>query len=96
MKVSLTPALKKFVTAKVQAGQYASADEVVSDALQALRAQEALGPADISELRREVAVGLKQLDRGETSSFTAKDVQKLGRRILTSRRSSSESRKRAS
>jgi antitoxin ParD1/3/4 len=96
MNVSLTPALKKFVAAKVRAGQYASADEVVRDALRSLRAQEETSAADVIELRREIAIGLNQLDGGEKSAFTAKDIQKIGRKILASRKASSEKRKRAS
>ena len=54
-----------------------------------------MNKADISKLRREVAVGLRELDRGEEATFTAKHIQKIGRRILASRNVRSGKRKRA-
>ena len=71
MKVSLTPELERFVEEKVRAGQYQSADEVVNSAVAMLRQQETLSPEDIAELRREIAIGLEQLNRGESAPWDA-------------------------
>jgi antitoxin ParD1/3/4 len=71
MKVSLDPELERFVEEKVRAGQYQSADEVVNSAVDMLRQQETLSAEDIAELRREIAIGLEQLDRGESASWDA-------------------------
>lgn len=71
MKVSLTPELERFVEEKVRAGQYESADDVVNSAVAMLRQQETLSAEDIAELRREIAIGLEQLDRGKSSPWDA-------------------------
>ena len=42
MEIKLTPDLLKFVEDKVKAGQFRSASDVISGALDLLRAQEAL------------------------------------------------------
>ena len=71
MQISLPPELEKFVEEEVRAGEYATPDDVVEDALQLLRHLPAWTE---EELRREIAVGIKQLDRGEGTPW---DVEKL-------------------
>ena len=85
MNVTLSPELQKFVAQKIEAGEYTSASQMVREALEAMRTKESLSDRDIDELRRDIAVGLAQLDRGETVEFSAKDIQSLGRRILRAR-----------
>jgi antitoxin ParD1/3/4 len=101
MNVSLTPDQEKFVQQKVKTGQFASRAEVVREALDLLRAQEEeeMTPARVAELRELTQVALDEFERGETADFTAKDIQKLGRRVLAARKARSEPkprRKRAS
>jgi putative addiction module CopG family antidote len=62
MHLALRPDLKKFVDQKVESGAYASADEVVASALARWKAEEQVDPA---ELRRLVAEGQAEADRGE-------------------------------
>lgn len=71
MNVSLSPELERFVEEKIRAGQYQSADEVVNSAIAMLRQQETLSAEDITELRQEIAVGLEQLERGESAPWDA-------------------------
>jgi antitoxin ParD1/3/4 len=81
MNVSLSPELERFVEEKVRAGQYQTADDVISSALSILRQQESLSAEDIAELRREVALGIEQLDRGESAPWDATALKdKLRRR----------------
>ena len=65
MNVSLTPELETLVQQKVQSGLYSSASEVVRDALRLLNDRDTLQQQRMAELRREIKVGLDQLDRGE-------------------------------
>jgi antitoxin ParD1/3/4 len=65
MNVSLTPELEKFVTEKVASGLYYSASEVIREGLRLLQEQDALKQMRLQELRREIAIGIKQADRGE-------------------------------
>lgn len=71
MNVSLTPELEKMVGEKVKSGLYNSASEVVREALRLLREQDELRSARLEELRREVAQGVTQLERGEGRAFAS-------------------------
>ncbi len=65
MNVSLTPELEKLVQEKVKSGRYLSASEVVREALRLLQEQDQLRELRLEELRKFVAVGVEQADRGE-------------------------------
>ena len=65
MNVSLTPELERLVTEKVESGLYGSASEVIRDALRLLQERDELRRARLEELRREIARGVEQADRGE-------------------------------
>ncbi len=66
MNVSLTPALEQFVQEKVASGRYNSASEVVREALRLLGDHEELRRIKLEALRKDIAVGIEQLDRGES------------------------------
>lgn len=66
MNVSLTPELETMVHEKVESGLYNSASEVVREALRLMRERDELQRQRLAELKREIAVGLEQLDRGES------------------------------
>ncbi len=65
MNVSLTPELERWVSEKVDAGRYRSASEVVRAGLRLLLQKEEEHAARIEALRRDIGVGLDELDRGE-------------------------------
>ncbi|MBN8506424.1 MAG: type II toxin-antitoxin system ParD family antitoxin [Burkholderiales bacterium] len=56
--VSLTPQPDAYVRAKVESGLYASASEVVREALRLLQEQDRLQAIKLEELRQEVRRGL--------------------------------------
>jgi putative addiction module CopG family antidote len=62
MQVALREDLQKFIIKKVQSGEYSSADQVVQSALERWQAEEQIDPA---ELKRLVAQGQSEADRGE-------------------------------
>jgi antitoxin ParD1/3/4 len=64
MDISLTPELERFVEEKVAAGQFSSSSEVIVGALTLLKESEVLTPEALEELRRDIQIGLDQLDRG--------------------------------
>ena len=80
MNVSLSPELERFVQEKVRAGQYQSVDDMISSALSILQQQENLSADDIDELRREIALGIQQLDRGESAPWDAATLKEKVRR----------------
>ena len=86
MNIKLRPAVEDYVKRRVKRGDYRSANELVDTALTILQTSEATDPGNVARLKREVAVGLARLDRGESVDFTAKAIMKEGRRILAARK----------
>ena len=67
MAIQLTGEHEQFVRSLVQDGGFASEDEVIGTALRLL--QEHDEQAMLAELRREIAVGIEEADRGELAPF---------------------------
>ncbi len=65
MHVTLTPEFEQLVARKVESGRYHSAAEVVHEGLRLLEEQDRLQEMRRDDLRREVARGVEQADRGE-------------------------------
>jgi len=65
MNVNLGPTLDKFVADLVRTGLYQSQSEVVRAALRLMKAREQARKAEIARLRREIAIGVEQADRGD-------------------------------
>jgi antitoxin ParD1/3/4 len=91
MNVSLQPELKAFVDEKVRVGDHVTVDDVINYALHVLREQERqeredFDPQALEELRRQVDVGLAELERGEGSEWDAEEIKAEGRRLLAAER----------
>ena len=67
MEIQLSEAREAFVRSLIEDGSYPSPDRVIEAALQLL--QECGEPTRLAELRREIAVGIEQADRGELAPF---------------------------
>ncbi|MEX2212550.1 MAG: type II toxin-antitoxin system ParD family antitoxin [Phycisphaeraceae bacterium] len=76
MNLTLKPEFEKFVDEKIKSGQYASAAEVIENALTVLREHEQGDDEYLDHVRGEVAKGVEQLERGLTADFTAESVIK--------------------
>jgi antitoxin ParD1/3/4 len=74
MNVSLTPELEKFVTNKVESGLYQTASEVIREGLRLLRERDELHQKKLEELRKEIAIGIDQADRGKVAPLNAKET----------------------
>ena len=85
MQLKLPPELERFVADKVKAGEFDAPDDVIVGALVAMQSAEALSPDHVDELRRDVLVGIEQLDAGQVAEFTAADIKSQGRAILEAR-----------
>jgi len=64
MTITLTPDQEKLVAERLGQGSYRSPEQVAAAAFSALEAEEAR-ERKLAELRREIDVGLEELDRGE-------------------------------
>jgi antitoxin ParD1/3/4 len=74
MNVSLSEEFVGFVNGEVASGEYASASEVVRDALRLLRREKAAREEKLAILRREVAIGLEDARAGRVSNRSATDI----------------------
>jgi antitoxin ParD1/3/4 len=90
MNVSLTPELEKLVAERVASGHYASASEVVREALRLLHERDRL-----NQLRHDIRLGVEQLDQGRSREFDDHVVDRIkseGRKRLGASRGKSRSR----
>lgn len=80
MNVSLTPTLEEFVKKKVESGLYNSSSEVIREALRLLEQSETLRELRLQELRRDIALGIEQADKGKTSTLDVGAIKAEGRK----------------
>jgi antitoxin ParD1/3/4 len=62
MSLNIPPEFERAVRERVESGEYASTDDVLKACLEALEREEA---EDDEWLKREIQLGLDELDRGE-------------------------------
>jgi antitoxin ParD1/3/4 len=74
MNVSLSEEFVTFVETKVSSGEYATASEVVRDALRLLRREAAAHEEKLAILRREVGIGVAQARAGNFSKRSIADI----------------------
>ena len=88
MNVSLTKEFESYVTEKVESGLYQSASEVIRDGLRLMRERDELHQSRVAELRRDIAIGIDQAERGQVHPFneevTAR-VKARGRKRLAAK-----------
>jgi antitoxin ParD1/3/4 len=90
VNVSLTPELEKLVAERVASGQYASASEVVREALRLLHERDQL-----TLLRQDIRLGIQQLDQGRAHAFDNRAlarIKKQGRKRLAATRGKDSAR----
>ena len=88
MNVSLTPELEELINLKVSSGLYHSASEVIREALRLLKEQDELQKFRLEQLRKEVAIGIDQGNRGQV-----KPAEEVFRRLRERNRQASLKRK---
>lgn len=65
MKILLTKQLEEFIQEKVNSGRYASASDVIGEALMLLDQRDRIREAQLVELKAKIQEGIAELDRGE-------------------------------
>jgi antitoxin ParD1/3/4 len=75
MNVSLTPELEKFVNDHVRSGRYASASEVIREALRLFE-----GHNRLEHLRHDVQLGVEQLEQGRSRPFDSRTMARIKKR----------------
>ena len=77
MNISLTPELEELVNKKVKSGMYHSASEVIREGLRLLKEQDEIKQSRLNQLRREVDIGIEQIERGEYTDYDTENRQPL-------------------
>ena len=80
MNVNLTPEMAEFVSDELGSGDYASASELVRDALRALRRDRDIEREKIEILRRKLDIGIQQAERRE---FSTRSVDEIAAGVLS-------------
>jgi antitoxin ParD1/3/4 len=65
MNVNLGTVLDNFIAELLETGMYQTQSEVVREGLRLLKEREELKQLRLAELRKEIAIGSEQADRGE-------------------------------
>ncbi len=86
MNVNLGAAFDAFVAEMLKSGLYQSQSEILREGLRLLKEREDLKKLRLQELRKEIALGAEQADRGDFVD---------GRRVFAKIRKKSAERKRA-
>jgi antitoxin ParD1/3/4 len=72
MNINLTPDSEQYLREQLASGKFPSADEAISEALRRMRDYE----QKVEELRREIAVGIDQADRGLAVEFNEATLER--------------------
>ena len=93
MNISLTKEFENYVGQKVESGLYHSASEVIRDGLRLMKERDELHQGKLAELRKEIAIGIDQADRGQVQPFneeTTSRVKARGRKRLATQNGSGQ------
>jgi antitoxin ParD1/3/4 len=65
MNANLGPVFENFVSELLKSGLYQSQSEIIREGLRLLKEREDLKRLQLAELRKEIALGSQEADRGE-------------------------------
>lgn len=88
MKIELPPELARFVKKKLESGEHSSANEVIAHALRVLRNVEKWLPSAEDDLRREIQLGLDDLEAGRVSEWNVEEIKERLRNRLKRKKAS--------
>src|SRR5437879_1923693 len=80
--INLSPQLENIVRQKIASGKYASANEVVSEALRLLDERDQIDSVRLDNLCREIHDGVNS---GDSVNWNSADIKKAGRNLLSER-----------
>jgi len=65
VNVAITPELERLIQDRIASGHYQNANEVIQEGLRLLEDKEQAQGAALEAVRRKIATGIAQADRGE-------------------------------
>ncbi len=66
MNISLTPELEQLIQTQIESGKYSSAEAVILAGIKLLEERERIYKGRFEELKKEVTIGIEELERGES------------------------------
>jgi antitoxin ParD1/3/4 len=87
MNINLTPHLEDIVKQKVTSGLYASASEVIREALRLMEEQDHARAVKLEQLRQDIREGLNS---GEPTPWNPEEIKREGRKRRAARTPSKE------
>jgi len=85
MTITLPSDMAEIVKGAIDCGDYASASEVVRDALRDWKTKRALQLQELAGLKADIDKGLTDLAEGRVADFDAARIIERGRKLLASR-----------
>ena len=76
MNVNLTPEMAEYVSTELKSGDYASASELVREALRVLKRDREVEAEKLALLRAAIDAGMEDADEGRFSDRTVSDIAK--------------------
>jgi antitoxin ParD1/3/4 len=84
MELAVSAELQQIVREKVESGDYASADDLLREALQLLDDRDRLRAWKLEALRKEIAVGIQQAEQGLVAPLDMDAIRlKVAERLRT-------------
>jgi antitoxin ParD1/3/4 len=88
LTIALPTDMAATIKSAVEDGDYASASEVVRDALRDWKAKRALQLQELETLKADIGKGLADVAAGRVKDFDAEDIIARGRKLLAERSTS--------
>lgn len=76
MNVHLGDGLNHFVEAMIATGEYQTQSEVLREGLRLLKEREELRSLRIEHLKKEIGIGIAQIEKGEYQTFNDRSLKK--------------------
>ncbi len=77
MNVNLGSVFDRFVAELLKSGLYQSQSEILRDGLRLLKEREDIKKIKLQELRREINLGLKQVEQGQCVEYDGKSLEEM-------------------
>jgi antitoxin ParD1/3/4 len=85
LTITLPAEMAATVKEAVEGGDYASASEVIREALRAWKMKRAIQMQEFLALKADIDKGLKDFAEGRVEDFDPEEIMKRGRQLLRSR-----------
>jgi antitoxin ParD1/3/4 len=86
MKITLPAEWEQFVRQQIESGRYLCEYEVILEGLHLLREREELDRIRLEALRKGIAIGIEQIERGEYTEYDEAGLQGMLQRICATGR----------